>query len=201
MMMINDELWLKDELGMTIEHVLQNSSFIIHISPLVNVHNSSFKSVFSHLNSEGNPAMVDVGGKSVTRRTARAQSIVSLGPDIMQHLMPSGTDIATKKGPVFQTAIIAGTMAAKRTDDLIPLCHSLGLDNCQITITTEGSDVVVDCFVSTEGKTGVEMEALVGASVAALTIYDMCKAFSHDIVIKETKLMEKTGGKRDFRRE
>ncbi len=154
---------------------------------------------FSHLNAEGNPAMVDVGAKTVTRRTARAQSIVALGADIMQHL--TGPDIITKKGPVFQTAIIAGTMAAKRTDDLIPLCHSLGLDNCQVTITTAGTDAVIDCLVSTEGKTGVEMEALVGASVAALTIYDMCKAFSHDIVIKETKLMEKTGGKRDFKRE
>ena len=154
---------------------------------------------FSHLNADGNPAMVDVGAKAVSRRTARARSVVGLGPDIMQHL--SGTDIATKKGPVFQTAIIAGTMAAKRTDDLIPLCHSLGLDNCQITITTEGNDAIVECLVSTEGKTGVEMEALVGASVAALTIYDMCKAFSHDIVIRETKLMEKTGGKRDFRRD
>ena len=156
-------------------------------------------SSFSHLNAEGNPAMVDVGAKTVTRRMARAQSVVALGPEIMQHL--SGTDITTKKGPVFQTAIIAGTMAAKRTDDLIPLCHSLGLDNCQITITTKGTDAIVDCLVSTEGKTGVEMEALVGASVAALTIYDMCKAFSHDIIIRETKLMEKTGGKRDFRRE
>ena len=153
----------------------------------------------SHLNSDGNPAMVDVGAKSVSRRTARARSIVVLGPDIMQHL--NGTDIQTRKGPVFQTAIIAGAMAAKRTDDLIPLCHSLGLDNCRITITADGSDAVIDCFVSTEGKTGVEMEALVGASVAALTIYDMCKALSHDIVIRETKLMEKTGGKRDFTRE
>ncbi|SFE71982.1 cyclic pyranopterin monophosphate synthase MoaC [Spirosoma endophyticum] len=155
-------------------------------------------SSFSHLNAEGNPAMVDVGAKTVTRRTARAQSVVALGPDIMQHL--TGQDIVTKKGQVFQTAIIAGTMAAKRTDDLIPLCHSLGLDNCQITITTEGTDAIVNCLVSTEGKTGVEMEALVGASVAALTIYDMCKAFSHDIIIQETKLMEKTGGKRDFKR-
>ena len=153
----------------------------------------------SHLNSDGNPAMVDVGAKSVSRRTARARSVVALGPDIMQHL--NGTDIQTRKGPVFQTAIIAGTMAAKRTDDLIPLCHSLGLDNCRITITAEGSDAVIDCFVSTEGRTGVEMEALVGASVAALTIYDMCKALSHDIIIRETKLMEKTGGKRDFNRE
>ncbi|QJW89377.1 cyclic pyranopterin monophosphate synthase MoaC [Spirosoma taeanense] len=154
---------------------------------------------FSHLNAEGNPAMVDVGAKTVSRRTARARSIVTLNDEIMQHL--SGQDITTKKGPVFQTAIIAGTMAAKRTDDLIPLCHSLGLDNCQITIRTEGNEAIVDCLVSTEGKTGVEMEALVGASVAALTIYDMCKAFSHDIVIRETKLMEKTGGKRDFKRD
>src|ERR671932_933555 len=111
---------------------------------------------FSHLNAEGNPAMVDVGGKAVTRRTARAQSVVSLGSEIAQHL--TGNDIQTKKGPVFQTAIIAGTMAAKRTDDLIPLCHSLGLDNCQITITMNGTDAVIDCLVSTEGKTGVEME-------------------------------------------
>lgn len=157
----------------------------------------------SHLTSDGNPAMVDVGAKTVSRRTARARSVVALGPDIMQHLAGSGltsADIQTRKGPVFQTAIIAGTMAAKRTDDLIPLCHSLGLDDCRITITAEGSDAVIDCFVSTEGKTGVEMEALVGASVAALTIYDMCKALSHDIIIRETKLMEKTGGKRDFNR-
>lgn len=143
--------------------------------------------------------MVDVGTKAVTRRTALARSVVTLTPEIMQQL--SGADITTKKGPVFQTAIIAGTMAAKRTDELIPLCHSLGLDNCQITIKTNGLEAIVDCLVSTEGKTGVEMEALVGASVAALTIYDMCKAFSHDIVIKETKLIEKTGGKRDFRRD
>ncbi len=152
---------------------------------------------FSHLDPQGNPAMVDVGTKSVSRRTARARSIVVLGDEIMQHL--TGDDIRTRKGPVFQTAIIAGTMAAKRTDDLIPLCHSLGLDKCQIRITTEGQNAVIDCTVSTEGKTGVEMEALVGASIAALTVYDMCKAFSHDIVIQETRLLEKTGGKTDFR--
>ena len=141
--------------------------------------------------------MVDVGSKAVTKRTARARSIVVLPEDVMTHL--ENNDIHTRKGPVFQTAIIAGTMAAKRTDELIPLCHSLGLDNCKVTITTSGHDAIVECTVSTEGKTGVEMEALVGASVAALTIYDMCKAFSHDIVIKETRLVEKTGGKRDFK--
>lgn len=153
---------------------------------------------FSHISPEGDPAMVDVGAKAISQRTARARSIVRLNDEIMSHL--AGQDIATKKGPVFQTAIIAGTMAAKRTDSLIPLCHSLGLDNCRISIQTEGLHAIVDCTVSTEGKTGVEMEALVGASIAALTIYDMCKAFSHDIVIEETKLMAKTGGKRDFNR-
>jgi len=167
------------------------------------IRHSSVKTMsLSHINPDtNNPAMVDVGAKSVTRRTARARSTVALGADIMQHLNDAGTDIQTKKGPVFQTAIIAGTMAAKRTDDLIPLCHSLGLDNCQIAITTTDTDAIIDCFVSTEGRTGVEMEALVGATVAALTVYDMCKAMSHDIIILETKLIEKTGGKRDFKRD
>jgi cyclic pyranopterin monophosphate synthase len=151
---------------------------------------------FSHLNPQGVPAMVDVGAKVATRRTARARAIVSLTPEIMA-LLNEG-DLYTKKGPVFQTAIIAGTMAAKRTDELIPLCHSLGLDNCQLTITTDGNDAVIECLVMTEGKTGVEMEALVGVSVAALTIYDMCKALSHSILIRETRLLDKTGGKSDF---
>ncbi len=173
-----------------------HSSFIIPRSSFI-IHHSSMS--LSHINADGNPAMVDVGAKAVTRRTARARSVVELGNAIMQHL--AGSDIQTKKGPVFQTAIIAGTMAAKRTDELIPLCHSLGLDNCQLTISTEGSAAIVECLVSTEGKTGVEMEALVGASVAALTIYDMCKAMSHDITIRETFLVEKTGGKRDFKRD
>ena len=107
----------------------------------------------------------------------------------------------TKKGPVFQTAIIAGIMAAKKTGELIPLCHPLGLENCKLVISlNEQREVVIDCTASITAKTGVEMEALVGASIAALTIYDMCKAMSHDIVIRETKLIEKTGGKRDFKR-
>ncbi|MBO0933695.1 cyclic pyranopterin monophosphate synthase MoaC [Fibrella aquatilis] len=155
--------------------------------------------MLTHLTPEGNPAMVDVGAKTVSKRTAKARSIVVLGDAILQHL--DGGDIQTRKGPVFQTARIAGTMAAKRTDDLIPLCHSLGLDGCSFNIQAVGQEVIIECTVSTEGKTGVEMEALVGASVAALTIYDMCKAMSHDIVIRETRLLEKTGGKRDFRHE
>jgi len=143
--------------------------------------------------------MVDVAAKAVTQRTATARSIVSLPPEVLAHLSEGGID--SKKGPVFQTAIIAGIMAAKKTGDLIPLCHPLGLDNCKITLSIDdGNDVVIDCTASITAKTGVEMEALVGASIAALTVYDMCKAMSHDIVIKETKLMSKTGGKREFKR-
>jgi len=154
---------------------------------------------FSHLDERGQPNMVDVGGKSVSRRTAVARSIVSLHVEVLEQL--TNGDIQTKKGSVFQTAIIAGIMAAKKTGDLIPLCHPLGLDNCSINIhLNEQQEVVIDCTATITAKTGVEMEALVGASIAALTVYDMCKALSHDIVIKETKLMEKTGGKRDFKR-
>lgn len=143
--------------------------------------------------------MVDVSEKAVTRRTATARSIVYLPDEVLEHL--TNGDLQTKKGSVFQTAIIAGIMAAKKTGDLIPLCHPLGLDNCKIDIRlNEQQEVVIDCTATITAKTGIEMEALVGASIAALTIYDMCKALSHDIVIKETKLIEKTGGKRDFRR-
>jgi len=142
--------------------------------------------------------MVDVTGKQITHRTATARSIVSLPAEVLEHL--TNGDLQSKKGPVFQTAIIAGIMAAKKTGELIPLCHPLGLDNCNIAISiNEIQEVVIDCTASITAKTGVEMEALVGASIAALTVYDMCKAMSHDIVIKETKLIEKTGGKRDFR--
>ena len=154
---------------------------------------------FTHLDEKGLPSMVDVGAKSITSRKAIARSIVVLPVEVMQQLV--GSDIQTKKGSVFQTAILAGIMGAKKTSDLIPLCHPLGLDNCKLHISVnEQNEVVIDCEASVTGRTGVEMEALVGASIAALTIYDMCKAMSHDIVIKETKLIEKTGGKSDFRR-
>ena len=143
--------------------------------------------------------MVDVSEKKVSRRTATARSIVSLPAEVLKQLTDGS--IQTKKGSVFQIAIIAGIMAAKKTGDLIPLCHPLGLDNCNIAIhLNEKQEVLIDCTATITAKTGVEMEALVGASVAALTIYDMCKALSHDIVIRETKLMGKTGGKRDFKR-
>jgi cyclic pyranopterin phosphate synthase len=143
--------------------------------------------------------MVDVSEKQISHRTATARSIVSLPAEVLEQL--TNGDIQTKKGSVFQTAIIGGIMAAKKTGDLIPLCHPLGLDNCQVNIhLNDKQEVVIDCTASITAKTGVEMEALVGASIAALTVYDMCKALSHDIVIKETKLVEKTGGKRDFKR-
>jgi len=143
--------------------------------------------------------MVNVGEKQVTRRTAVARSIVSLPEEVLMELVDG--DLQTKKGSVFQTAIIAGIIAAKKTGELIPLCHPLSLDNCSVTIKlNEENELVIDCTATITAKTGVEMEALVGASIAALTVYDMCKAMSHDIVIKETKLIEKTGGKRDFKR-
>ncbi|MDX5482440.1 MAG: cyclic pyranopterin monophosphate synthase MoaC [Hymenobacteraceae bacterium] len=154
---------------------------------------------FSHLDEKGTATMVDVSGKQVTHRTATARSIVSLPPEVLEKF--TSDDIQTRKGSVFQTAIIAGIMAAKRTGELIPLCHPIGMDNCHITIQlNEQKELVIDCTASITAKTGIEMEALVGASVAALTVYDMCKALSHDIVIRETKLIEKTGGKRDFKR-
>lgn len=163
------------------------------------VHDKNPHTALSHLNAEGKAAMVNVGDKAVTRRTARAQSVVVLTKEILSAVQ--GGELHTKKGAVFQTAIIAGTMAAKKTGDLIPLCHPLGLDDCRIEIHfNRRREVVIECCAEVFAKTGVEMEALVGASVAALTIYDMCKSMSHGIVIKETKLLEKHGGKHEFNR-
>jgi len=155
--------------------------------------------MLSHLDKQDNPTMVDVTAKQPTHRTATAQSIVVLPDEVLQLLVDG--ELQTKKGAVFQTAIIAGIMAAKKTGDLIPLCHPLGMDNCKVYIKLHNDNqVFIECTASITAKTGIEMEALVGASIAALTIYDMCKAMSHDIVIKETKLISKTGGKRDFKR-
>ncbi len=151
----------------------------------------------THLDHQGNPSMVNVGEKKITKRSATAQSIIVVNKAILTQLAEG--EIQTKKGPVFQTAILAGIMGAKKTSDLIPLCHPLGLDNCKVDISVnEKQEIVINCTASLTAKTGVEMEALTGASVAALTIYDMCKAMSHDIVIKETRLLKKTGGKSDF---
>ena len=154
---------------------------------------------FSHIDPKGNPTMVDVGDKKVTKRTAHAQSIVRLSHAVIESLQENNG--LSKKGPVFQTAILAGIMAAKKTHDLIPLCHPLPLNKCSIDISiNENNEVLIDSWVSTSGKTGVEMEALTGASIAALTIYDMCKSMGHDIVIANTQLIIKTGGKSDYKK-
>ena len=150
---------------------------------------------FTHIDSSSRPTMVDVGDKVVTKRTATAQTRVRFPAEVAEALRSQ--QFSTSKGPVFQTAIIAGTMAAKRTHDLIPFCHPLGIEKCKLAIDMDGDDAVIQCTVSVHHKTGVEMEALTGASVAALTVYDMCKALSHDIVIAETRLIEKRGGKSD----
>ena len=154
---------------------------------------------FSHLDESGKAKMVDVGYKSPTRRIAKAQAIVGLPDEVMKHF--NGADVETKKGGVFQSAIIAGIMGAKKTSELIPLCHPLALDNCSVDIKVNGTnELQIITTASIESKTGVEMEALTAASIAALTVYDMCKALSHNIVIKEIKLLDKSGGKSDFKR-
>ena len=154
---------------------------------------------FSHLDAERRPTMVDVGDKTAGKRTAVAEARVLFPASVAAALRESG--LRSAKGPIFDTAIVAGVMGAKRTHELIPFCHPLGLENCRIAIELEGDAAVIRCTVSVHHKTGVEMEALTGASVAALTVYDMCKALSHDIVISEIRLLSKAGGKSDVLRE
>jgi len=148
---------------------------------------------FSHLDEQARPTMVDVGDKAAGRRTAVAESRVRFPSDVAARLRETG--LRSPKGPVFDTAIIAGVMAAKRTHELIPFCHPIGIDHCKVSIELEGDNAVILCSVSVHHRTGVEMEALTGASIAALTIYDMCKALSHDIIIGDTRLLSKDGGK------
>ncbi len=156
------------------------------------------KKKFTHIDHEGNPSMVNVSGKQITKRTAKAQAIISPGADILSQI--NNNELITHKGPVFQTAIIAGVMGAKQTSSLIPFCHPIALEDCQIQIHVKGSKIIIDSTAIVTAKTGVEMEALTAVTVAALTVYDMCKALSHDIRIEEIKLMGKTGGKKDFKR-
>jgi cyclic pyranopterin phosphate synthase len=161
------------------------------------------KRKLSHVDARDRPQMVDVGGKAVTRRAAHAVAIVVLPPPLAR-LLRKG-EVQTTKGPVFQAAILAGIMGAKKTSELVPLCHPIALDDCSIVIEAleparDGSvEVEVHCRAQSEARTGVEMEALTGASVAALTLYDMGKAVTHGIVIREIRLLEKTGGKTDYR--
>lgn len=153
---------------------------------------------FSHLNENNNPKMVNVSDKKITKRTAIAKATMFLGEEIISHF--NNDELITKKGPVFQTAIIAGIQGVKKTSEIIPMCHPLLINGVDIDIHVINSEhIEVLCEVIIEGKTGVEMEALTGVNITCLTIYDMCKSISQDIIIKEVKLLEKTGGKSDIK--
>ena len=156
------------------------------------------KKQFTHISKDGNPQMVNVSEKKITLRTAEAQATVDVGDEILG--MIQNNELITKKGPVFQTAIIAGVMGAKRTSDLIPFCHPIGLEDVQIKFSIARNKIIINSKAVITAKTGVEMEALTAVTIAALTVYDMCKAISHDIFIREIKLMAKSGGKKDFKR-
>jgi cyclic pyranopterin monophosphate synthase len=151
---------------------------------------------FTHLDADRHPTMVDVSDKKATKRTATAEARVRFPAAVAAALRDNG--LRSPKGPVFDTAIVAGVMGAKRTHELIPFCHPLGLENCRVTVELEDDTAVVRCTVSVHHKTGVEMEALTGASIAALTIYDMCKALSHDMVISSVRLLAKDGGRSSY---
>jgi len=145
----------------------------------------------SHLNANGEAHMVDVSAKADTAPTAIAQSQVLLTPAIVAAI----TDNNLPKGDLFATVRIAGIQAAKKCSDLIPLCHPLPLSKITVDIELQGDSLVITALCKTTGKTGVEMEALTAASIAALTVYDMCKGLDKGMVIRETKLLKKTGGK------
>ena len=152
--------------------------------------------VLTHLDPDGRPAMVDVSAKAVTARAAQAECRVKFPPAIAAQLRDNG--LKSAKGGIVDTAIIAGTMAVKKTHELIPFCHPLPIDGCRFTIDwCDARTLRITCTVRITHRTGVEMEALTGATIAALTVYDMCKALSHAIVIGPAKLLGKRGGKRD----
>lgn len=153
---------------------------------------------FTHINKNNNPKMVTISDKKITKRTALAKATMFLGKAIISHF--TNEELMTKKGPVFQTAIIAGIQGVKKTSELIPMCHPLLINGIDIDINIiDSENIEVLCKVVIEGKTGVEMEALTGANITCLTIYDMCKSISQEMVIKEVKLLEKTGGKSDIK--
>jgi cyclic pyranopterin phosphate synthase len=153
----------------------------------------------THIDAANRPTMVDVGAKQATFREATAEAVLKLPAVVARELRRTGH--RTRKGPVFDTAIVAGVMAAKKTHEIVPFCHPLPIERCTVDITDRpGGRIRILCSVAAHHKTGVEMEALMGATAAALTIYDMCKALSHDIEIGPVRLMSKSGGKREFRR-
>lgn len=153
----------------------------------------------THTDEEGRAAMVDVGGKPDSRRSAAAGAVVRLGEKAFRMVRQN----QVKKGDVLAVAQIAGIQGAKLTSQLIPLCHNIPLNHVEVSLSLDAARhaVVIRSSCQTWGRTGVEMEALTAASLAALTVYDMCKAVTHDIVIEEVKLLSKTGGQRgDFSR-
>ena len=157
------------------------------------------KAKLTHVDAAGRPAMVDVSAKAPTAREAVAECRVRFPAAVAKQLRAAG--MASAKGPVLDTAIIAGTMAVKRTHELVPFCHPLPIDGCRFDLGWAGDAVLrIECAVKTTHRTGVEMEALTGATIAALTVYDMCKALSHAIVIGPAKLLAKRGGKREVGR-
>ena len=147
---------------------------------------------FTHVSGDGAIRMVDVGHKPVTERTARAEAVVRLGAELATRLRQTGV---VEKGGVLETARLAGIMAAKKTSDLIPLCHQIPLEVVDIRAVLEPDGVRLESFVRCRHTTGVEMEAMTAVSVAALTVFDMCKAATKGIVIERVRLLEKTGGK------
>jgi len=156
---------------------------------------------FSHLDTTGRPGMVDVSHKPETERRAVAEGELYLGAELLAELDASGW--SHKKGPILDTAILAGTMAAKKTSELIPLCHPLFLSSIKLEIhpDTDTHSLHIQAAVKTTAPTGVEMEALTAVSVAALTLYDMIKAFSQTMEIRNIRLMQKSGGKSDYLKE
>jgi len=148
---------------------------------------------FTHFDSKGNAIMVDISEKKVSTRSAEAKGSISMSVEAMKAVMGG----AVKKGDVLSVARIAGIMAAKRCSELIPLCHPLCFDECKIDFSIDEKENTIEasCLVKLSGKTGAEMEALTGVSVALLTIYDMCKAIDKKMLIKDIRLQEKSGGK------
>jgi cyclic pyranopterin phosphate synthase len=151
----------------------------------------------THLDADGRPAMVDVSSKPASAREAVAECLVEFPEEVAAQLRASG--LRSAKGAIVDTAIVAGTMAVKRTHELIPFCHPLPIDGIRVSVDWhDARSLRIECAVRTVHRTGVEMEALTGATVAALTVYDMCKALSHEIVLGPARLLGKSGGKRDF---
>ena len=148
---------------------------------------------FTHFDEQGNARMVDVSGKEITHRVAVAEGVISVSREVMNAI--KGNKV--KKGDVLTVSQVAGIMGTKRTPDLIPMCHPLSLTNAEVTfeVDEERCEIKAICRAVTDGKTGVEMEALTGVSTALLTVYDMCKAIDKRMVIKEIHLVSKEGGK------